>query len=160
MAITAYRVFTMSSMASLDSLVSAAIADGWQPYGSPVLSPQGLSQAVIQGTPDGGGGGQVVDLTSDDITDATAIGKSVIKAADAAAARLAIGAGTGNGTSNLKIGATAADAKAGNYSPSTKEVGDALKAKAQLMAIAALAPDATLEQTVTGFNALLAALKA
>lgn len=156
MAITAYRVFTMSSMASLDSLVSAAIAEGWQPYGSPILGPNGLSQAVIQGTPDGGGGGQVVDLTAEDITDATAVGKSVIKAADAAAARQAIGAGT----SNLKVGATAADAKAGNYAPTTKEVGDALKAKAQLMAVAGLAPDATLEQTVTGFNALLAALKA
>lgn len=156
MAITAYRVFTMSSMASLDTLVSDAIADGWQPYGSPILGPNGLSQAVIKGTPEGGGGGQVVDLTADDITDATAVGKSVIKAADGAAARQAIGAGT----SNLKVGATAADAKAGNYAPTTKEVGDALKAKAQLMAIAALAPDATLEQTVTGFNALLAALKA
>lgn len=90
MAITAYRVFTMSSMASLDTLVSDAIADGWQPYGSPILGPNGLSQAVIKGTPEGGGGGQVADL----------------------------------------------------------------------MAVAPLAPDATLEQTVTGFNALLAALKA
>lgn len=156
MAITAYRVFTMSSMASLDTLVSDAIADGWQPYGSPILGPNGLSQAVIKGTPEGGGGGQVVDLTADDITDATAVGKSVIKAADGGAARQAIGAGT----SNLKVGATAADAKAGNYAPTTKEVGDALKAKAQLTAVAPLAPDATLEQTVTGFNALLAALKA
>lgn len=157
MAITAYRVFTMSSMASLDSLVSAAIADGWQPYGSPILGANGLSQAVIKGTPEGGGGGgQVVDLTADDITDATAVGKSVIKAADAAAARLAIGAGT----SSVKVGGGAADAKAGNYVPSTKEVGDALKTKAQLAAITALAPDATLEQTVTAFNALLAALKA
>ena len=157
MAITAYRVFTMSSMASLDTLVSDAIADGWQPYGSPILGPNGLSQAVIKGTPEGGGGGgQVVDLTADDITDATAVGKSVIKAADAAAARLAIGAGT----SNLKVGATAADAKVGNYAPNTAEVANALKTKAQLVAIAALAPDATLEQTVTAFNALLAALKA
>lgn len=45
-----------------------------------------------------------------DISDATATGRSVLTAADAAAARTAIGAGT----SSLVIGTTATTAKAGN----------------------------------------------
>ena len=53
-----------------------------------------------------------------DITDATAIGQSVVKAATTAAARTAIGAGT----SNLAIGTTASTAKAGNYTPTVAGV--------------------------------------
>lgn len=49
-----------------------------------------------------------------DISDATTVGRNVIKAADAAAARTAIGAGTGNGTSNLAIGATSTTAMRGD----------------------------------------------
>lgn len=45
-----------------------------------------------------------------DISDATTVGKAVLKAADAAAARTAIGAGT----SNLAIGTTGSTAAAGN----------------------------------------------
>lgn len=48
--------------------------------------------------------------TADTLSGATAVGKSVMKAADAAAARSAIGAGT----SNLAIGTTATTAMAGN----------------------------------------------
>lgn len=46
------------------------------------------------------------------ISDATATGRAVVTAADAAAARAAIGAGTGN--SNLALGTTASTALAGN----------------------------------------------
>lgn len=53
------------------------------------------------------GGG---DITSSQITDATTVGKSVLTAADQAAARTAIGAGT----SNLAIGTTSTTALAGN----------------------------------------------
>lgn len=49
-------------------------------------------------------GGQEA-ITSADISDATAVGKSVITAANAAAARTAIGAGTGN--SNVAVATTA-----------------------------------------------------
>lgn len=49
-------------------------------------------------------------ITSSDITDSTATGRSVITAADAAAARTAIGAGT----SNLALGTTSSTALAGN----------------------------------------------
>ncbi|MGW8538813.1 hypothetical protein ACWGK5_32330 [Rhodococcus qingshengii] len=55
-----------------------------------------------------------VDTSSADITDATTVGRNVIKAADAAAARAAIGAGTGNGTSNLAIGTTSTTAMRGD----------------------------------------------
>lgn len=61
------------------------------------------------------GGGEV---TSDSIADATDVGKDVLTAATAAAARTAIGAGT----SNLSIGTTAQTAKAGNYAPTWGEV--------------------------------------
>lgn len=51
--------------------------------------------------------------TAANISDSTATGRSVLTAADAAAARTAIGAGT----SNLAIGTTGTTAKAGNYAP-------------------------------------------
>lgn len=59
-------------------------------------------------------------VTSSNITDATTTGRSVLTATDAAAARSAIGAGTGN--SNLAIGTTASTAKAGDYVPAWSEV--------------------------------------
>ena len=46
-------------------------------------------------------------VESSGITDATTIGKSVLTAASVNAARTAIGAGTGNGTSNLVVSTTA-----------------------------------------------------
>lgn len=58
--------------------------------------------------------------TAAQISDASATGRSVLTAADAAAARAAIGAGTGS--SNLAIGTTATTAKAGNYVPTWAEV--------------------------------------
>lgn len=57
-------------------------------------------------------------ILADAITDATTIGKSVLRAATAADARNAIGAGT----SNLAIGTTAATAKAGDYAPAWGDV--------------------------------------
>lgn len=48
-----------------------------------------------------------------DISDASAVGRSVITSASQSAARTAIGAGT----SNLALGTTSATAKAGDYSP-------------------------------------------
>lgn len=49
--------------------------------------------------------------TSEKLTDATTVGRNVLTATDAAAARGAIGAGT----SNLQIGTSATDAAAGNH---------------------------------------------
>lgn len=58
-------------------------------------------------------------ITAADITDSTAVGRSVLTATDAAAARGAIGAGT----SNLVIGVTSTTAKAGDYTPTAAEIG-------------------------------------
>ncbi|QLF83533.1 minor tail protein [Gordonia phage RedWattleHog] len=55
-----------------------------------------------------------------DISNSTTVGRSVLTATDAAAARSAIGAGTGN--SNLALGTTAGTAKAGDYVPAWSEV--------------------------------------
>jgi len=55
---------------------------------------------------------------SADISDATSVGRSVLQASTAAAARTAIGAGT----SNLTLGSTSSTAKAGNYQPTWAEV--------------------------------------
>jgi hypothetical protein len=49
------------------------------------------------------------------VSDSTPVGRSVLTASDAATARSAIGAGTGNGTSNLQVGPGATDAAAGNH---------------------------------------------
>ena len=56
--------------------------------------------------------------TADTLTGATAVGKSVMKATDAAAARTAIGAGT----SNLTLGTTATTALKGDYAPAWADV--------------------------------------
>ncbi|WP_313824089.1 hypothetical protein [Leclercia sp.] len=61
--------------------------------------------------------------TAANISDATAVGRSVMTAADAAAARTAIGAGIGN--SNLVVGTSATQAKAGNYQPTAANISDA-----------------------------------
>ncbi|MHB0864742.1 head fiber protein [Paenibacillus sp. SEL3] len=87
----------------------------------------------------GGGGGSV---TVDSITDASEIGKTVLKAADASVARTAIGAGT----SNLKVGTGAGDAKAGNYAPAVADISGATALGKQLMAVA----DAAAARTAIG----------
>ncbi|MHC5174344.1 hypothetical protein [Serratia rhizosphaerae] len=82
-----------------------------------VMSVGGYPVTVL--TPEDGGAGG--DVTSEQITDASAVGKKVLTAADAAAARTAIGAGT----SSLKVGTAATDAKAGNYKPTAADISDA-----------------------------------
>jgi len=49
------------------------------------------------------------------IFDSTAVGRAVMTAVDAQAARGAIGAGTGNGTSNLTLGTSGTQAAPGNH---------------------------------------------
>lgn len=69
---------------------------------------------VVTSIPAEGGG----PTAADDIVGASTVGKNVIKAADAAAARTAIGAGT----SSVVVGTGATNAKAGNYAPTWAEV--------------------------------------
>ena len=83
-----------------------------------------------------GSGGSI---DADSITDATTLGKALMRAADAAAARSAIGAGT----SDLVIGTTGATAKAGDYQPAAANISDATSAGRALLTAA----DATAQRT-------------
>lgn len=59
-----------------------------------------------------------ITITAADVSDATTVGRNVMKAESASAARSAIGAGT----SNLTLGTTASTALAGNYKPAWGDV--------------------------------------
>ena len=140
MAYTDYSTITADSPEELATAITASVAAGWQPYGDPVcitLQQVGksfrLMQAVVKGTPDGGGeGGGPTPVTSEDITDATATGKAVLISADAAAARTAIGAGTSNfgGSYTQLIDAPTI--------PPAAPVGDAAKLQAGTDTVASL----------------------
>jgi hypothetical protein len=62
-----------------------------------------------------------VSFTSSEVTDSTSVGRAVLTAVDAAAARTAIGAGT----SSLVLGTTDSTAKAGDYQPAAEDISDA-----------------------------------
>lgn len=114
---------------------------------------------IIKSLQDGESAGPS-NITSDQITDATAVGKSVLKAADAAAARTAIGAGT----SNLALGTTASTAAAGNHTHTIANITGlqtALDGKLTATKAATQADSAATDVAglVTDFNALLAKLK-
>ncbi|BEO56805.1 hypothetical protein SMQE22_19510 [Serratia marcescens] len=97
---------------------AVTVTDGfmrdWKPVVGGYLVQDATGQLVFmsaaafeaQYTPGGGG-----DVTSADITDATSVGREVLTAANAAAARTAIGAVTGyatfDGTGNISIATTA-----------------------------------------------------
>ncbi|WP_181063728.1 hypothetical protein [Nocardia nova] len=85
------------------------------------------------------GSGGTID--ADSISDATVVGKAVLRAADQLAARNAIGAGT----SNLAIGTTSSTAKAGDYQPTAANISDATTiGRALLTAASATAGRSTL----------------
>lgn len=56
MAITAYNILSGTSPADLTNKVTAAIADGWTPLGSPYRTAMSNNtlQAMVQGSADGG----------------------------------------------------------------------------------------------------------
>lgn len=96
-------------------------------------------KAMLDGTISPGG-----EVGSADITDATSVGRAVLTAATAAAARAAIGAGT----SNLTIGTTASTAKAGNYTPPTvTTTADGLMLSADKVKLNGIAANATANAT-------------
>lgn len=88
------------------------------PTGSVTVGTTALTKVVADTLyqPLGVGGATTVD----ELTDATAVGKAVVKAVDAAAARTAIGAGT----SSLALGTTSTTAKAGDYQPTAANISD------------------------------------
>lgn len=83
-----------------------------------------------------GSGGSI---DADSITDATTVGKALIRAVDAAAARTAIGAGT----SSLALGTTSSTAKAGDYQPAAADISDATSAGRALLTAASVAAQRT-----------------
>ncbi|MNF87482.1 hypothetical protein D3C84_699500 [compost metagenome] len=93
MAYTEYEAVTADNATDLVAKVAAFIADGWQPYGNPVAITEGFQvlQVVVKGSGTGGGSSSIA---SDDITDASTVGKAVLVSANEGAARTAIGAGT------------------------------------------------------------------
>ncbi|EED38271.1 TPA: hypothetical protein UN285_000413 [Stenotrophomonas maltophilia] len=116
MALDDYTILVSDTPEGLTAKVKAAAAAGLLPFGSIAVdvSQKHFAQAMVKGdVAGGGGGGGTLPITADNITDASTVGKQVLTAADQAAARTAIGAGTG--TSNLAIGTTATTAAAGNH---------------------------------------------
>ncbi|QQQ41298.1 hypothetical protein JJL50_15235 [Stenotrophomonas maltophilia] len=115
MALDDYTILVSDTPEGLAAKVKAAAAAGLLPFGSIAVdvSQKHFAQAMVKGDVAGGGGGGTLPITADNITDASSVGKQVLTAADQAAARTAIGAGTGS--SNLAIGATATTAAAGNH---------------------------------------------
>lgn len=151
MAYTDYSAVQARNTTDLTNFVSSAIADGWQPLGTPTMAVDGsFVQALVKGTANGGGGGPS-EVTSADITDATTVGKNVLTAADAAAARTAIGAGT----SSLVVGTAANQAKAGNYTPPNAAAGT----RGLVLSAAAVADAVDETDVVAKFNSLLASLR-
>ena len=59
MSITNYQVVyaARDAVEELAAKVNAAIANGWQPHGAPIVTDHLTQQAMIKGTPDGGSGG-------------------------------------------------------------------------------------------------------
>ena len=94
MAYTQYGAVVADNAEDLVAKLAESMADGWQPYGSPVSITEGFQvlQAVVKGSSNVGGAPG--DITSDSITDASDVGKAVLVSVDAAAARTAIGSGT------------------------------------------------------------------
>lgn len=117
-AITGYRIIK-APIESISAAMAEAIADGYQPFERPIMlypADKTMLQAVIKGAANGGG--DQVTIVVADITDASEIGKALMTADNGEAARDVIGAGT----SNLQIGTTEQDAKAGDYQPTWGQV--------------------------------------
>lgn len=101
MSYTEYDAVTADNATSLVAKVAAFIAVGWQPYGNPVAITEGFQvlQVVVKGSGSGTGGGSS-SIASDDITDASTVGKAVLVSANEGVARTAIGAGTSSFSGN------------------------------------------------------------
>ena len=96
MAYTHYDTVVANTPVELVTKLTQAMAEGWQPYGSPVAITEGFQvlQAVVKGSTNVGSTPD--EITSDNIADASDVGKAVLVSVDTAAARLATGCGTSN----------------------------------------------------------------
>lgn len=116
---------------------------------------------------EGDGGSGPVTITSDDITDATTVGKTVLKATDAATARTAIGAGTSSQNLTTLPAAeattgTATTARAISAVVLAGAIEERTSSKTQIVALTPIADPATADASVVAalLNAVIAALKA
>lgn len=138
--VDACKVIKSLGLVRFNQDIADAVADGFYPVGRAEIGANNTFFMVLaKGGDTGGGSGSV---TSAQITDASTVGKSVLTAADAAAARTAIGAGIGN--SNLVIGTAGTQAKAGNYQPAAANITDAGTFGRQLLQAADQAAAKTL----------------
>ena len=137
--VDACKVIKEVGLVRFNQALADAVNDGFYPVGRAEVGPNNTFFMVLA---KGGDTGGAVTVTSDQITDASTVGKNVLKAADAAAARAAIGAGIGN--SNLVIGTTATQAKAGNWKPAAIDVTDSGAFGRQLLQAADQAAAKTL----------------
>lgn len=141
-----YQVIETNWTQTFEKQLEALLADGWTLYGNPFSLDNTVAQAikkgdipVVSGSGGAGGAAAWADIT----------GKPA--------------------TFPPTVGTTATTAKAGNYTPTATEVGNALKAKTQVAALAAVTtPDATDQDTAitlvnalkVSVNGIIAALKA
>lgn len=117
--VDACKVIKSVGLVRFNQALADAVTNGFYPVGRAEVGPNNTFFMVLAKGGDTGGG--TGDITSADITDASTVGKNLLTAADAAAARSAIGAGT----SNLAIGTTSTTAKAGDYQPTAANISDA-----------------------------------
>lgn len=147
-----YQLLSANDAAHLQTAVVAA--SPLVPFG-PVLCRGGaLYQVVASASLVQSGEGGSSTVTSADISDASAVGKSLLTAKDAPTALAAIG----GGTSNLELGTTATTALAGNYTPPA-----ATTAAAGVVKMGAAVSDSVATDVATlmaDYNKLLASLRA
>jgi len=102
----------------LDAAAIRTLVKGYLKAGANVtLTPDDTAGTLTISAAGGSGGTTTITIAS--ITDATTVGKALLGATSAAAARTAIGAGT----SNLAVGTGATDAKRGDYVATWAELG-------------------------------------
>lgn len=118
--VDACKVIKAVGLVRFNQDLADAVTDGFYPVGRGEVGPNNTFLMVLAKGGDTGGGG-TGSVTSAQITDATDIGKSLLTAANAGAARTALGAGT----SSLSIGTTSTTAKAGDYQPAAANISDA-----------------------------------
>jgi hypothetical protein len=84
------------------------------PAGSGIINAPGTWPATFPSSPH--------SHTTTDISNSTPVGRAVLTAVDQQTARAAIGAGTGNGTSNLALGPASTQAAAGNHTHAASNI--------------------------------------
>jgi hypothetical protein len=117
--------FDIDDLAEITPTGSVALEPEWKVYIDQQI------QSVAGGVPvtGSGPGGELQPI---DLYNVTTLGQNITRAADGAAVRGLIGAGT----SNLALGTTSSTAKAGDYQPTRAQISDATTFGRTLMALA------------------------